>query len=90
MRTWNTFGARMSHGQTRTHKIHHGLNLGEATTFPFIVYFMPGHGTNTQISFYLETPKWSPEIPKVGTPATLGAHNFVRRPSIEVRFKTKL
>jgi hypothetical protein len=31
------FGAKMSHMQTQIHKIHHGSNLGEATTFPFIV-----------------------------------------------------
>jgi hypothetical protein len=35
--------ARMSHGQTRTHKIHHGSNLGEATTFPLMVYSVFGH-----------------------------------------------
>jgi len=45
------FGARMSHGQTQTHKTHHDLDLGEATTFPHIVYSMHGHGTNTQMSF---------------------------------------
>jgi hypothetical protein len=54
----SAFGARMSHGQTRTHKTQHGLDLGEATTFPFIVYFVPGHGTNTQMSFCPKTPKW--------------------------------
>jgi hypothetical protein len=32
----------------------------------------------------------SPKIPKVGPPATLGAHNFVCRPPIEMRFKAKL
>jgi hypothetical protein len=30
----NIFGAWTRHGQTRTHKTHHGLNLGEANTFP--------------------------------------------------------
>jgi len=54
----NTFGAWMSHGQTRTHKDHHGLDLGEAITFPLIVYFMSGHGVNTQMAFGPETPKW--------------------------------
>jgi hypothetical protein len=32
--SWSTFGARISHGQIRTHKTHHNLDLGEATTFP--------------------------------------------------------
>jgi hypothetical protein len=54
----SAFGARANHGQTRTHKTHHGLHLKEATTFPLIVYYVPGHGTNTQMSFCPETPKW--------------------------------
>jgi hypothetical protein len=53
----NAFGARTSHGQTRTHKTHHNPNLGEATTFPFILYFMDGHGTGIQMTFCLGTPK---------------------------------
>jgi hypothetical protein len=40
------------------HKIHHGPDLGEATTFTRIVYSVPGHGTRTQMSFCPETPKW--------------------------------
>jgi len=86
MHGWNTFGARMSHGQTPTHKTHHGLDLGEATTFPLIVYFVPLHKTHIQITFCLGTPK----IFKVGTLMTLGPHNFVFRPLIEMRFKAKL
>jgi len=35
-------------------------------------------------------PNGSPEIAKVGSFATLGLHNFVCRPSIEMRFKAKL
>jgi hypothetical protein len=31
------------------HKTHHGPNLGEATTFPFIVLFVPGHRACTQM-----------------------------------------
>jgi hypothetical protein len=85
MRNYNTFGAQMSHGQTRTHKTHHGPNLGEATTFPLIVHSMHGHRANIQMAFCLETQSGSLEIPKVGTPATLGAHNFACRPPIEIR-----
>jgi hypothetical protein len=54
----NIFGARTNHRQTQTHKIHHGPDLGEATTFPLIVYDVPDHGTSTQMSFFLKTPKW--------------------------------
>jgi hypothetical protein len=69
--------------QTWIHKTHHGLDLGEATTFPLIVIFVPGHMAITQMSF-------CSEIPKIGTLATLEAHNFVWKPPIEVRFKAKL
>jgi len=35
-------------------------------------------------------PNGSPEIPKVGTSTSLGAHNFVYRPPIEMRSQEKL
>jgi hypothetical protein len=38
---WSTFGARTSHRRPWTHKTHHGLDSGEATTFPHIVYSAP-------------------------------------------------
>jgi hypothetical protein len=46
----STFSARTNHKQTRTHKTHktqHGSDLGEATTFPLIIYFVPSHGIST-------------------------------------------
>jgi len=58
MHSWNTFGANMSHEQTWTHKIHHGPNLGEATTFPLIIYYVPLHESHIQMAFCFETPKW--------------------------------
>jgi hypothetical protein len=41
-----------------TTQIHHYLDLGEATTFPLIVYFMPLHEVHIQMAFCLRTPKW--------------------------------
>jgi len=35
---WSIYGAWMNHGPTQIHKIHHGPNLGETITFPFIVF----------------------------------------------------
>ncbi len=55
---WSTFSARMNHGQTQTHKTHHGPDLGEATTFPLIVYFVLLHETHIQMAFCPKTPKW--------------------------------
>jgi hypothetical protein len=40
--------------------------------------------------FVLGLPSESPEIPKIETSVTLEAHNFVWKPSIEVRSKEKL
>ncbi len=51
MCNWSIFGARTSHEQTRTHKTHHGPDLGKATTFPLIVFSMFGHRVYTQMSF---------------------------------------
>ncbi len=65
------FGAQMNHGQTRTHKTHHNLDLGEATTFPLIVYFVPGHRTIIEMSFCFGTPKWESQswgFPHFGGP----------------------
>jgi hypothetical protein len=81
---WNTFGARMSHRQTWTHKICHDLNLVEATTFPLVVYFAPLHEAHIQMAF------GSHEILKIGIPATLRGHYFMCRPPIKMRSKGKL
>jgi hypothetical protein len=70
----NTFGAWTNDEQTQTHKTHHGLDLGEATTFPLIVYFVPDHGTNIQMSFCPRTPKFSNlGLPQLWAPITLCA-----------------
>jgi len=58
MHSWSTFGVRTNRRQIRTHKTHHGPDLGEATTFPFIVYSFPFHEAHMQTIFCLETPKW--------------------------------
>jgi hypothetical protein len=36
----NVFGVRTSHEQTWAHKTHHGPEMGKATTFPLIVYYL--------------------------------------------------
>jgi hypothetical protein len=87
VRSLSTFGARMSHKQTHIHKTHHGLDVGEATIFPLTIYFVHGHEANTQMSF---CRSGSLEIPKIGSPKTLEAHNFVCKPLIDVKFEAKL
>ncbi len=83
MHSLSIFGAKTNHEQIRTHKIHHGPDLGEATTFPLIVYSMLLHEAHIQMAFCFE-------IAKVETPMTLGLHNFVWRPRIEMRSEEKL
>ncbi len=55
MHYWSTFGARTSHGQIWTHKTHHGPDLGEATTFPLIIYSAPLREARIQMVFCFET-----------------------------------
>jgi hypothetical protein len=45
------FWTRTNHGHTQTHKIHRNLDLGEAITFPIIIFFVHGHRACTQMSF---------------------------------------
>ncbi len=67
MHSWNIFYARTSHEYTRTHKTHHGPDLGEAITFPLIVFFVPSHKACTQMSFCLGNPKFGiPKFLKLG------------------------
>jgi hypothetical protein len=48
----------MSHEQTRIHETHHDLDLGETTTFPLIVYYVPLHEAHIQMAFCPRTLKW--------------------------------
>jgi hypothetical protein len=57
MHNWITFGTWISHNHTWTHKTHHGSNLGEATTFLFIVFSMINDEGAPQMSFCPKTPK---------------------------------
>jgi hypothetical protein len=51
VRNWNIFGAWMSHGHTWIHKTHNGPNLREATSFPFVVFYVINHKGYIQMSF---------------------------------------
>ncbi len=73
--------ARTSHGQTRTHKIHHG---------PYNILCAWPHGMHPNVILYRDSQVGRPEILEIRTPTTLEAHNLLCKPSIEVRFKTKL
>jgi hypothetical protein len=54
---WSTFGARTSHEHTQTYKTHHDPNLGEATTFPLIIFSVINQRGCIQMLFCPKTPK---------------------------------
>jgi hypothetical protein len=57
MHCWSVFGARTNHEQIWTHKTQQDLDLGEATTFPLIVYCVHLHEAHIQMAFCPETPQ---------------------------------
>ncbi len=58
---------------TRTHKTHHGPDLGEATTFPLIIYYVTLHGTHIQMAFLSRDSRDSrAEVPKSRLTGLLG------------------
>ncbi len=59
----------MNHKHTQIHKTHHNLDLGEATTFPLIVFSVISHRGYIQMSFCLGIPKLGvSKFPKLGVP----------------------
>jgi len=55
--------------QIQIHKIHHDLNLGEANTFPLIIYSMLGHRCRNPT---LGKCGVKPNTPKVGDLESFG------------------
>jgi hypothetical protein len=53
----HAFGVGTNHGLTRTHMTHHGPDLGEATTFPLIVFSAALRWGYIQVALFLGTPK---------------------------------
>jgi hypothetical protein len=80
----------MNHGQTQIHKIHHGLNLGETTTFPLVIYFVPLHEAHIQMAFCSGIPKWESWNSYNWDSRNFAGHNFLCRPPIEMTSKAKL
>jgi hypothetical protein len=81
----------MNHEHTQTHKIHHGLDLGETTTFLLysILCAWP-QGLHPNVILSQDSQVGSPEIFEIEIPETLEAHNFECKPLLEVRSEAKL
>jgi len=81
----------MNHEHIQTHKIYHGLDLGEATTFPLMVFSMFGHKACTpNVILSQDSQIGNPKILEIAIFGTLEANNFLCRPPIEVRSEVKL
>jgi len=80
----------MSHEHTWIHKTHHDLDLGEATTFPFIIFFLIVMGFTLKCHFSRDSQVGNLKIPKFETPTSLEAHNLLCKLLIEASYKTKL
>jgi len=63
---------------------------GKPSPSPLIVFFVLGNGANAKCDFVSKLPNGGPEIPKTKTPSTLAAYNFVYKPLIELRKKSKV
>ncbi len=76
MHNLSTFGARKNHEQLRTHKTNHDPDLGEAITFPLIVFYAPLHEAHIQMAFCPERVPKSPQLrlPQLWEPITMHAN----------------
>ncbi len=85
MHSCNTSSARTRHEQTWIHKTHHDPDLGKPppSLLQYTLWLPTRH-------FVSELPSGSLKIAKVETSTTLGPHNFVCKPPIQMRFNAKL
>jgi len=91
MHSWSIFSARMNHRDTQTHKTHHGLDLGEAITFPLIVFFVTHRRGYTQMVFFSRFSSRSFTILELGLPALWMPIIFYKwKPLIKVKSEAKL
>jgi hypothetical protein len=61
-----------------THLTHHGLDLGEATTFPLIVFSAPLHRGYIEVALFPETPKLeSRNCPETAPGGVLGLWELI-------------
>ncbi len=66
---WSTFGARTSHEQTQTHKIHHSPDLGETTTSPpYSIFCAWSQGQHSNVIFSRDSQVGILKFPKLKLP----------------------
>ncbi len=84
------FGVMTNHKQIRTHKIHHGSNLGKPPPFPLQYILCLSMWATSKWHFVSRLPNGSLEISRIGTSTTLEPYNFVCQPLITMQYKAKL
>jgi hypothetical protein len=85
--SWSTFGAKTSHEQLGLTRFTMTQTWVKPPPSPLKYILCLSMRPTSKWHFVLGLLNRNPEIPRVGTPMTLGAHNFVCRPWIEMRFK---
>jgi hypothetical protein len=87
---WNIFGARTSHEQFGLTRLTTTWTWGKPPPSPFYYTLRLSTGATSKWFFVLGFPSGNPEIPTTRISATLGAHNFVCKPLITMRYETNL
>ncbi len=90
MHSWSTLVHERTTSKHRLTKLTMAPTWGKPPTSPLYYTLCLATGLAPKCHFVQGLPSGSPKILKVGTPATLKAHNFVCIPLIEMRFKAKL
>jgi hypothetical protein len=73
MHSWSTFGDRMSHMQTWTHKTHHGPNLGRSHHLPpYSILCASPRGPHPNDILSRDSQMWIPKLPKLKLPRFWG------------------
>jgi len=57
---------------------------------PYSILYDSPWGLHINDVFFPKLPSWELAIPKIGTPITLDAHNFLCKQNIEMRFEANL
>jgi hypothetical protein len=86
----STFGVRTSHGQLGFIRFTTAQTWGKPPPSPLYYILYLSMGATSKWHFVPGLPSGSLEISKLGTSVTLGAHNFLCRPPIDIRSEEKL
>ncbi len=90
VRSWSTLVHRRATGDHGLTRLTTAWTWEKPPRSPLQYTLCLTMGPTPKCHFVPRLPSGSLKIPKVGIPTTLGAHNFVCRPPIEMNFEAKL